>query len=106
MQRILTEEQRDHLRECFEDCDLIWDSEIHLYPLYSGRFMYGEQCFGFVIDEPGKLFFALGYLAAKDQNLSIDLMNSHKTDNMGKDYIVYFPGYLWTEHANTAAINA
>lgn len=73
---------------------------------YSGRFMFGERCFGYVDDDLARSVFnlsealrnigydfedeALGEEAEEILN-STEFSNS-KTDNMGLSYIVYFPG--------------
>lgn len=76
-----------------------------LFPFYSGRFMNGETCFGIVTSNASHVYFLLGTLGGTHLDLSIQLMNSHRCDNLGKDYIVYFPGYLWTEEVTLGAVD-
>lgn len=52
---------------------------------YSGRNMFGKQCIGFIVphkeaNELKAIAFTLG-------------IKNPKVDNMGRDYIVYFPDY-------------
>lgn len=70
---------------------------------YSGRFMYGETCFGIVTKDPSILsliFIELAAQEALDHNDETDptdwvrdLALSMKTDNMAMDMIYYFPGW-------------
>jgi len=69
---------------------------------YSGRGMDGRTCFGLTIgrNEEREVFAALGYLAGltegREDDADIDLMELARyarTDSMGRDTIVYFPGW-------------
>jgi hypothetical protein len=76
---------------------------------YSGRFMYGSYCLGFVTDQHfgqmmGALFDALaGYGDELDPDVLIDAVEMFRTmrwDNMGRDeIIVYFPSIPYAEAA-------
>lgn len=74
---------------------------------YSGRAMYGDRCFGVIVDSVSSVFamlaalgFQLGYDDAEDGigedvdvDLASDLARAARTDNMGYSTIVYFPGF-------------
>ena len=60
---------------------------------YSGRNMYGRECFGVVIPRDTnmlKLGFDLAKTLLEDESFDIDDLD-YKTDSMGKDTIIYFP---------------
>lgn len=72
------------------------DYEGHLYyPHYSGRGMYGRTCVGIVtFQSPIKIVTALfRHLIDEGMDADVieDLLSDAKSDNMGKDIIVYFP---------------
>ena len=52
-----------------------------IYPHYSGRGMFGETCMGVVCSNIVGCLLVAGKLGLKNP----------KTDNLGLDYIVYFP---------------
>jgi len=61
---------------------------------YSGRAMYGDQCFGIVTEDEASTFLILGLeLAdANAQTLGTILLRCVRSDSMGRDsVIVYFP---------------
>lgn len=74
---------------------------------YSGRFMFGETCFGVVVDNiataVSDVSEALREIIIAERRDDLDLakeaadmledgkLNECRTDNMGLDYIVYFP---------------
>lgn len=70
---------------------------------YSGRGMRGESCLGFVTDHVDQLAFCLGVLMAEWQprctdawdevatEWLIDAFRRSATDNMGTDFIIYWP---------------
>jgi len=59
---------------------------------YSGRGMYGKECFGFVGSEGefGRLMVELTAIIGVEE--ARQLTNSMVTDNMGLRVIFYFPG--------------
>lgn len=59
---------------------------------YSGRGMYGERCIGFTLASIREIML-LG-AAVAHTGVDPDFISSARTDNMGHDTIVYFPG--WT----------
>lgn len=68
------------------------DGEVELYEGYSGRFMYGERCFG-LTGSTTAIQGVMLELAFSDIDLARELNRSSRQDNMGHDTIVYFPGY-------------
>lgn len=57
---------------------------------YSGRGMYGEPCFGIVVDRIGEALM----FAAEAYGMGLDLdLSRAKMDGMGHGTIVYFPGH-------------
>lgn len=74
---------------------------------YSGRGMYGEECIGFVTDDPSKLLISLGAILAVDERDADDSGATYegiyyydlspRMDNMAFDTIVYFPNISITE---------
>lgn len=67
---------------------------------YSGRGMYGDKCFGLMLDglpDMLKVFAGLGLInETLDGELDDDiqrLAEAVRTDNMGRDTIYYFPGF-------------
>lgn len=67
---------------------------------YSGRFMYGESCFGIVADQIHHATTAI-VLALADAGYSGEdlhaVVDAARTDDMGLQSIVYFPGYKLKE---------
>ena len=67
---------------------------------YSGRGMYGKTCAAIMFPDAQavyRFFTQLGYFSAEDDRSSrdlSDLVNASRTDGMGMDMVVYFPG--WT----------
>jgi hypothetical protein len=108
MTTTITLEQLDAVQQALNDLDFFVveqdDPEAHdadavWYPHYSGRAMYGATCLGVTVDDGGMAFMIkLGWALAKlDENndwvndLSEDLFDSARTDQMGRGTIVYFP---------------
>lgn len=74
---------------------------------YSGRFMYGKLCFGITVSQLATALYdvseALREIIITENRADLDLakeaadmledgeLTEFKTDNMGLDYIVYFP---------------
>ena len=74
---------------------------------YSGRFMYGKLCFGVTVSQLATALYdvteALREIIIKEKRDDLDLakeaadmledgkLTEFKTDNMGLDYIIYFP---------------
>lgn len=87
--------------------------DAHIYKDYSGRAMYGAVCDGIVFKNHGAaflFFLALGQVASHEleelelddetafddlEDAVIELTHQARTDNMGHDLIVYFPGYTF-----------
>lgn len=71
---------------------------------YSGRGMYGRVCVGFTTGDLFKAGVAVAMAAAlaadegEERGAMLDLQDlSVRTDQMGFDVIVYFPGVAWPE---------
>lgn len=74
---------------------------------YSGRGMYGDSCFGVVVEpsDEGRVLYAIGYAAGycdadydSDDETDWDgLARSARTDSMGLSMILYFPGWTLTD---------
>lgn len=66
---------------------------------YSGRFMYGDECFG-IVGGPGEFAEFIALIASDEadgcatEGLAKRLADAVKTDSMGLSTIYYFPGYL------------
>jgi hypothetical protein len=82
-------------------CELNERGSTSLYPDYSGRGMYGSQCFGI---ETSLNRFEVGVelalaLAAADggdmSDLARELATDARTDSMGLGTIIYFPAFEW-----------
>lgn len=60
---------------------------------YSGRFMYGKTCVGFVCADINSAFEELLWYLVEFKNLTCVLsrLGDVHIDNMALDYIVYFP---------------
>lgn len=70
---------------------------------YSGRFMYGAQCVGVQVTNPLMFAGIVGVFAGRNENL--DVGNAALTgmcwDEMGKDFIVYWPDLEPAEGLNS-----
>ena len=74
------------------------DSEdVQVYERYSGRGMYGKQCFGLVGRSLTSTAMKLACFLMEDGNdeLALSLSNRIGEDSMGTDSIIYFPGHEW-----------
>jgi hypothetical protein len=78
-----------------EDALVGYLDDVEIRNDYSGRAMYGAECFGLVLDKPDLL---VGYVLGKflDVELGVDadeVLLAGRSDNMGYSTIVYFPGF-------------
>lgn len=102
------------LGEIFETAGLSVGADVSVRS-YSGRGMYGEECFGFVTDSNSALhvFLTAAGIVGAEHDLdhrgpfgaedAFDLARSVDTDTMGHGQIIYFPGWEltgWTEDEN------
>ncbi len=92
------------VREAVYQSDVDWGD----YPVesvirqdYSGRYMYGAECFGLVLNSDGELVRVMLELAEilseadyGDRDVAKDLAQAMRSDSMGLSNIYYFPG--WT----------
>jgi hypothetical protein len=66
---------------------------------YSGRYMYGEICFGVVGARRDHFIFLAGLANAlvmneQDPEIAVEIAQTATVDQMALDWIMYFPG--WT----------
>lgn len=77
------------IREFCENEDIV-----ELYENYSGRFMYGNTCIGFVCS-PANLFMAkvrlAEYLTSNEIDKALEIVDGCSQDELGLDVIIYFP---------------
>jgi hypothetical protein len=92
-------EQLNELIEVLGDhgLDIGDPEEVQVRHDYSGRGMYGRTCLGFTTPNPLTFMVRLGYALATlggewTEEVTEDLLENVCQDNMGRDYIVYFPG--------------
>lgn len=79
---------RDQANELVQALDLEQDD---LRTDYSGRGMYGDECFGLIIDVPDLIVgVAMRDVFGED---AWDIARAARTDSMGRSTIVYFPGW-------------
>ncbi len=73
---------------------------------YSGRGMYGDECFGIVCPKPTRTAMLLAlYLADQNEDaLADDLSHCIREDSMGRDSIIYFPSFAWPEEVEVEEI--
>ena len=70
---------------------------------YSGRGMFGEKCFGFVVENPEAAIAEIqadinGIYEPEELSQEFsELLQHSRRDSMGFDTILYFPGYQTTE---------
>ncbi len=65
---------------------------------YSGRGMYGDVCFGIVTSQSDVLVgYALGRVLEELEGDGFEVLAKARTDNMGYDAIIYFPGFRLAE---------
>lgn len=79
-------------RDTIEEAIGISCRDVELYESYSGRFMYGEHCFGLVGTHEG-IQAAMVEIAILDNQLGRELSRASRQDSMGHDVIIYFPDY-------------
>ncbi len=98
------------IENIMDACELDSDNIQHKY---SGRSMYGENCFGIVfqgVNNAFQFFTELGayaYEVDRDDLVSYTLQSDLERlaqvacmDSMGMDVIVYFPGYILAKKDN------
>lgn len=61
---------------------------------YSGRNMYGENCFGVVVDHIGQAMAFVAALNDYENGGALQLAKDARHDDMGLQMIVYFPGHV------------
>ena len=55
---------------------------------YSGRGMYGKSCLAITVSHPNKMF-NIGVILGENMDDASDI--EVKYDNLGMDYVLYFP---------------
>ena len=97
---------REILVELCENASSVNDDPI-LYDDYSGRGMYGANCFGIEYSDNGSLM-RIGaaiweMFGPRGEHASIveagDLFDDARGTNVAMDYIVYFPSFI-TDHVD------
>lgn len=72
-----------------------------IHPAYSGRGCYGAYCWGMILprDRVSRFLVELALELAEhdDADTARELAGAARTDDMGLDTIVYFPGWLLTD---------
>lgn len=87
----------DKVQELVNALDLEQEA---VYARYSGRCMYGDVCFGLVIDTPDVMVgVALAEVFPDD---AWEIARKTRTDNMGYSTIVYWPGVQLAEDTRFA----
>lgn len=89
--RPLTAVDRDVILSALSEAGL---RDNALYERYSGRAMYGEECFGIV----GSMGEIMSFQAELPRSLARQLARAFRTDDMGLDVIGYFPGFTIDEN--------
>lgn len=67
---------------------------------YSGRGMRGKECFAITVTNIHKAVFNLGYrlgCLTEDVEKITDCLDGFKTDNMGLEYVIYFPDVTYLD---------
>lgn len=92
------------------------DEECRIYEQYSGRGMYGRNCFGVTVprfSEVGVLQIIINIIGElRNRNSTcpnkeglidelLELNWKESSDNLGMDMIYYFPNILWPEDEET-----
>lgn len=90
------------IERAMEEADLYPDENLRLN--YSGRGMYGKECFGIVHSYQGQLMNFMLHLdrivqeeaseLGVDFDLAFALSDAASRDSMAFDTITYFPGFL------------
>lgn len=70
------------------------DGDADFHPRYSGRGMNGAECVGFVIKKHEAAAFGatLALAFEDDTSMLLQLLAGIRSDDLGTDTIVYFPG--------------
>lgn len=94
---------RTVFEDALYDADIQWDESLSevVRTDYSGRGMYGENCFGLVLGTGAfadiySIVRALTEKGVFDADLGedVEFVRSMRTDSMGYSTIYYFPGYV------------
>lgn len=69
------------------------DPDARMISDYSGKFMFGATCLGYVISDPATVGMAVAMTLAGSKIDPIEMMSASAMDDMGLNHIVYFPDY-------------
>lgn len=97
---VLTNAETEAIYDAVDRAGMDWGEDVRRD--YSGRGMFGDECFGFVTGGQVYDFFlelpdALRRTDARVE-LARELTQSLRRDDMGLSTIYYFPGYLLGEY--------
>ena len=93
----LTEAETEAIYDAVDRAGMDWGENVRRND-YSGRGMFGDECFGivttthvfgFFVELPGAL-----ERAGADPEVARDLANNLRFDGMGRATIYYFPNYV------------
>ena len=74
-----------------------WEESASITNCYSGRGMYGEECFGLDFHDRAAEDRFMDAIQEQDKGLHKTLRSARRYDSMGLYSIVYFPGFLIDE---------
>ncbi len=69
------------------------DPDARIIADYSGKFMFGKTCLGYVVSDPATVGMAVAMTLAGTKIDPLEMMSTSAMDDMGLNYIVYFPDY-------------
>lgn len=73
------------------------DLDLKIHKDYEGRCMFGRICFGIVVHDFNELADIALDLSEDVRDEFREVLDNLRKDNMGWDYIAYFPAYQWPE---------
>ena len=74
-----------------------WEESASVTNWYSGRSMYGDECFGLDFHSRETEVHFMDAIRQQDKGLHKELRSVRRYDSMGLGSIVYFPGFLIDE---------
>lgn len=85
----------DLITQALYEAEIGDDEDEIIRERYSGRGMYGDECFGLVFSGAAELARFFVGLSQNEENLELayDLARATREDNMGRSYIYYFVGF-------------
>lgn len=73
------------------------DLDLEIHKDYEGRYMFVRTCFGIVVHDYNELAYIALDLSDDVRDEFREILSNLRKDNMGWDYIAYFPAYQWPE---------